>query len=109
MIGDIWGATDKPKEPRKNAGVSNMSLIDQMLIIHQRIVCIHDAMEKMGREISNPVIFRQLGMAGGTFGAIVKLDEGYFADKPASTKRVLTAARYCNEVSLEEHLKHLRE
>lgn len=86
-IGDVWGAKSK------RTHVEFMSLKDSMLLIHHKIVAMHDHFDNDMVQVDNKALQQTTGLQDYAWDAVINLNVEYIADRqPVSELRIKQVA-----------------
>ncbi|ATW58082.1 hypothetical protein CNR34_00149 [Pseudomonas phage nickie] len=102
-VGDIWGATNRPKQ-QQVVELEPMSVKECALLIHHKLVSMQDQFNTDEVELDHVRLRETTGMTIGSWKAIVNLDIEYFENRPLNQKRLKLVASAILELTNQDWL-----
>lgn len=109
-LGDIWGATETPaKKPRPQRYHFDSTRPDDvkeaMLLIHHKIIAMHDQYDTEETELDNDAIRRTTDLYHGAWQAVLDLNISFYRDKTFGSSVVCVVAERLLKVTNEEWME----
>lgn len=106
-MGEIWGASDKP-EPTPPVDWRTRRFNDTkeaMLMIHHKIVALHDEFDTAETMVDNEGLRMTTGLYPNAWQAVIDLNISFFDERPMSVKRICEVADALLDTTHDEWLK----
>lgn len=101
-IGDVWGASSQPRQRKEPLP---MGIKESALLIHHKIVALHDEHDNGVTEIDNNGLHYTTGMTAAAWRSIINLDIDYFERRPVNAARMMEVAHILLGLTCEDWLE----